>query len=122
MVFTLLAVFISCLGLFGLASYVAEQRTKEIGIRKILGASAFYLWKMLSLDFITMVFISCFIAVPLTYYFMNNWIMSYEYKVEISGWIFIVSCLAAMVLTLITVSFQTLKSAFINPVDSLRSE
>ncbi|WP_020528183.1 ABC transporter permease [Flexithrix dorotheae] len=121
-VFTLLAIFISCLGLFGLASFVAEQRTKEIGIRKILGASTLKLWKLLSFDFIILVLISCFIAIPIAYYAMDNWLQSYEYRIHISWWIFGLSSLGAMIITLVTVSFQTIKSALMNPVQSLRSD
>lgn len=121
-VFTLLAIFISCLGLLGLVSFVAEQRSKEVGIRKILGASTIKLWKMLSLDFIILVLISCLIAIPIAYYLMNGWLQSYEYRISISWWIFILSSLGAMLVTLITVSFQTLKSALMNPVKSLRSD
>lgn len=87
-IFAVLAIFISCLGLFGLASFVAEQRTKEIGIRKVLGASVFNLWKMLSKDFVTLVIISCCIAVPIAGYFLHEWLQQYEYRMDISGWIF----------------------------------
>lgn len=89
--FALLAVFISCLGLFGIASFIAEQRTKEIGIRKVLGASVFNLWRLLSKDFVVLVFISLLIATPTAYYFMHNWLQNYEYRTEISGWIFMVA-------------------------------
>jgi len=121
-VFTVLAIFISCLGLLGLASFVAEQRTKEIGIRKVLGASVIKLWKMLSIDFIITVLIACFIAIPIAYYFMDNWLQSYTYRIDISWWTYILSCMGAIFITLITVSFQTIKVALSNPIDSLRSE
>lgn len=117
-----LAIFISCLGLFGLASYVAEQRTKEIGIRKVLGASVFNLWKMLSREFIALVLIACFLATPIAYYFLRDWLQEYTYRIEISWWIFAVSAFAALFITLLTVSYQGIKAAVANPVDSLSSE
>ncbi|AYB29955.1 ABC transporter permease [Chryseolinea soli] len=121
-VFAVLAILISCLGLFGLASFVAEQRTKEIGIRKVVGASVFSLWKMLSRDFVVLVVVSCFIAIPLAYYFLDAWLKKYEYRTDISGWVFVVTSLAALVITLLTVSYQAVKAALMNPVKSLRSE
>ena len=121
-VFATLAIFISCLGLFGLASFVAEQRTKEIGIRKIVGASVYNLWGMLSKDFVVLVLISCVIAIPLSYYYLNDWLQQYEYRTEISWWIFGVTVVGALLITLMTVSFQAIKAAMMNPVKSLRSE
>jgi putative ABC transport system permease protein len=121
-IFAVLAIFISCLGLFGLASFMAERRTKEIGIRKVMGANVATLWKMLSKDFVVLVLLSCLIAMPVSYYFMQNWLQKYEYHTEISWWIFLVTCLAAFVITLITVSYQALKASMMNPVNSLRSE
>lgn len=120
--FTILAVFISCLGLFGLASFVAEQRKKEIGVRKVLGATVFNLWQMLSKEFALLVLISCFIAIPLAWYYLNSWLNQYEYRTTISFWIFIFSGLGALIITLITVSFQAIKAALANPVKSLRAE
>ncbi len=120
--FTILAIFISCLGLFGLASFVAEQRKKEISIRKVLGASTYTLWQMLSWEFALLVIISCFIAIPLAWYYSNNWLQQYDYRTKISFWIFIFSGLGALIITLITVSFQAIKAAIANPVNSLRSE
>lgn len=120
--FTALAIFISCLGLFGLASFVAEQRTKEIGIRKIVGASVFNLWQLLSKDFVLLVAISCIIAIPVAYYYLNNWLQGYQYKTEIHWWVFVVAAGGAIIITLITVSFQAIKAALMNPVKSLRSE
>ena len=120
--FTILAIFISCLGLFGLASFVAEQRKKEIGIRKVLGASVYNLWRMLSKEFALLVIISCFIAIPLAWYYAHNWLKQYEYRTNISLWIFIFSGLGALVITLMTISFQAIKAAIANPVESLRSE
>jgi ABC-type antimicrobial peptide transport system permease subunit len=120
--FAVLAVFISCLGLFGLASFVAEQRTKEIGIRKVLGASVAGLWRMLSQDFVLLVLISCVIAVPVAYYLINNWLEKYEYRTTVSWWVFGIAVFGALVITLLTVSFQAIKASLMNPVKSLRSE
>jgi ABC-type antimicrobial peptide transport system permease subunit len=117
-----LAIFISCLGLFGLASFVMEQRTKEIGIRKVMGASVANLWQMLSKDFVLLVVISLFIAFPATWYFMQDWIQRYTYHTEVSWWVFVASGAGALLITLLTVSFQSVKAALLNPVRSLRSE
>jgi ABC-type antimicrobial peptide transport system permease subunit len=120
--FAILAILISCLGLLGLVSFVAEQRTKEIGIRKILGASVANLWQMLSRDFVALVIVSCFISIPLAYYYLTNWLQAYEYRTDIPWWIFAISGSTALIITLLTVSFQALKAALMNPVKSLRSE
>lgn len=120
--FAILAVFISCLGLFGLASFVAEQRTKEIGIRKVMGATVGNLWKMLSRDFVILTVISYCISLPLTFVLMNNWLMHYQYRTTLSWEIFAIAALGTITLTLLTVSFQALKAALANPVKSLRSE
>ncbi len=120
--FAILAILISCLGLFGLASFVAEQRKKEIGVRKVLGASVFNLWQMLSKEFALLVIISCFIAIPLAWYYLYKWLQNYDYKTNITWWVFIVSCGGALLITLITVSFQAIKAAIANPVKSLRTE
>jgi len=120
--FTILAIFISCLGLFGLASFVAEQRKKEIGVRKVLGASIYNLWQMLSKEFTLLVIISCFIAMPLAWYYLNGWLQQYNYRTEIPAWIFIISAIGALAITLITVSFQAIRAALANPVKSLRTE
>ncbi|WP_218919456.1 ABC transporter permease [Spirosoma aerolatum] len=120
--FAILAILISCLGLFGLASFVAEQRTKEIGVRKVLGASVTNLWAMLSRDFVILVSISFGIATPIAWYFLRNWLQKYEYHTDMSWWIFAVAGLGALVVTLLTVSFQSIKAALMNPVRSLRSE
>lgn len=117
-----LAILISCLGLFGLASFVAEQRTKEIGIRKVLGASVSQVWQLLSKDFVVLVVISCVAAIPLSFYFMNNWLMQYQYRIIISWPIFAIASAGALLITLLTVSFQSIKAALTNPVKSLRSE
>jgi putative ABC transport system permease protein len=121
-IFAVLAILISCLGLFGLASFVAAQRTKEIGIRKILGASLVNLWQMLSKDFVFLVIISCAIAIPIAYLFLNNWLQKYEYRTEISWWVFGLSIIGAMGITLLTVSYQAIKAAMMNPVNSLKTE
>ncbi len=121
-VFTALAILISCLGLFGLTSFVAEQRTKEIGVRKVLGASVFNVWNMLSKDFLKLVIISCFIAVPIAYYVMNGWLQEYPYRVILKWWIFALAMAGALAVTIITVSFQAIKAARTDPARSLRTE
>lgn len=121
-VFAGLAVFISCLGIFGLASYVAEQRIKEIGVRKVLGASVFNIWSMLSKEFIVLVFLSLIISIPVAYYLMYNWLLKYEYRTSISWWIFAIAGLSLVIITIATVSYQAIKAALNNPVNSLRSE
>jgi putative ABC transport system permease protein len=121
-IFASLAILISCLGLFGLASFVAEQRTKEIGIRKVLGASITNLWQMLSKDFVLLVILSCIVAAPIAYYFMSQWLQKYNYRTEISWWIFVVTGIGALSITLLTVSYQAIKAALMNPVKSLKTE
>ena len=121
-VFAVLAIFISCLGLFGLASYMAEQRTKEIGVRKVLGASVFSLWKMLSKDFVVLVLISLAIVTPTTYYFMRSWLQNYQYRTEISWWVFALAGISAILITIITVSYQSINAALMNPTKSLKTE
>lgn len=121
-IFTVLAIFISCLGLFGLASFIAEQRTKELGIRKILGASILQLWNLQSKEFVILVFISCVVAAPIAFYFMNDWLLKFHYRIDVSWWIFALSGGGSLLLTLVTISFQAIKAALINPVKSLRSE
>jgi ABC-type antimicrobial peptide transport system permease subunit len=117
-----LAIFISCLGLFGLAAYMAEQRTKEIGIRKVLGASISQLCLMLTKVFIVLVLISCGIASPLALYFLQNWLQQYSYRITIGPGVFLMAAGTAIVITVITVSFQAIKAALANPVKSLHSE
>ncbi|HEU5052021.1 MAG TPA: ABC transporter permease [Hanamia sp.] len=121
-VFSVLAIFISCLGLFGLAAYTAERRTKEIGIRKVLGASAKGLAGLLSKDFLYLVAFSCILAFPIAWWMMHNWLEKYEYRINISWTIFLIAGLLALLIALITVSFQAIKVALSNPVKSLRSE
>ena len=120
--FAILAILISCLGLFGLASFVAEQRTKEIGIRKILGASVVNLWQLLSKEFVLLVFFSCVIAVPIAWYYLHGWLNNYDYRITIQWPVFMLAAALALVITLITVSFQAIKAAIANPVKNLRSE
>lgn len=121
-VFTLLAIFISCLGLFGLASFVAEQRVKEIGVRKTLGASVSQLWILLSKDFVKLVLVSLIIGSPIAYFMMNQWLQKFPYRTGISWTVFFIACSGALLITLITVSYQAIRSATSNPVDSLRTE
>jgi len=120
--FAAFAIFISCLGLFGLAAYMAEQRTKEIGIRKVLGASVPQVWLLLSKDFIMLVIISCFMASPLALYFLSGWLQKYDYRISISPFVFIMAGISAIVITIITISFQSIKAALANPVKSLKME
>ncbi|HEU5168429.1 MAG TPA: ABC transporter permease [Chitinophagaceae bacterium] len=120
--FAVLAIFISCLGLFGMASFVAEQRTKEIGIRKVLGAGVVNLWRLLSIEFFVLVLVSCIIAAPIAWYYLHNWLTNYDYRIEIKWQVFVLAALAALIITLLTVSFQAIKAAIANPVKSLRTE
>ena len=121
-IFAVLTILVACLGLFGLATYAAEQRTKEIGIRKVLGASVTSVTKMLSKDFIKLVFIACLIAFPLSWWAMNKWLQSFAYRINISWWIFLAAAVAALFIALLTISFQAIKAAVANPVKSLRTE
>ncbi|MDP4248157.1 MAG: ABC transporter permease, partial [Bacteroidota bacterium] len=121
-VFTGLAIFISCLGLFGLAAFVAERRTKEIGVRKVLGASVVNLWGLLSKEFLKLTGISILIAVPVAYYFMKKWLEGYTYHAPLSYWIFALAGAGIIAITLLTVGYQSLKAAIMNPTKSLRSE
>jgi len=121
-VFAALAILISCLGLFGLAAYTAERRTKEIGVRKVLGASVSGIAALLSKDFLKLVLISCIVAFPLAWLMMNNWLQNYQYRITISWWIFLIAAIVAILIALLTVSFQAIKAAVANPVKSLRTE
>ena len=120
--FAALAVFISCLGLFGLASFTTEQRTREVGIRKVLGASVVGVWRLLSGEFAVLVGVSLLIAVPVAWYIMEHWLTNYNYRITISVWVFVGSGVAALLVSLVTVSFQAVRAAVANPVDALRSE
>ena len=121
-IFSLLAIFISCLGLIGLTSFMAEQRTKEIGIRKVLGASLMNIWAMLSKDFMGLVLISVLIATPIAWYFMSQWLQSYTYRTEISWWIFAIAGMAAFLITVLIISYQAIRAAISDPIKSLRTE
>ncbi|RYU90557.1 FtsX-like permease family protein [Mucilaginibacter terrigena] len=120
--FTMLAIFISCMGLFGMASFMAEQRIKEIGVRKVLGASVFNLWRLMSTDFIILVSISLLVAIPMAYYLMHGWLQDYKYRAELSWWIFVLTAVGAIAITILTVSYQSIKAALANPVKSLKTE
>jgi putative ABC transport system permease protein len=121
-IFTLLAIFISCLGLFGLASYTIEKRTKEIGIRKVLGASVPKITSMLSLEFLKWVVLANVIAWPVAWYFMGQWLDNFVYRIDLNWWIFLLAAMIGLVLALLTVIFQSTKAAVSNPIDSLRYE
>jgi ABC-type antimicrobial peptide transport system permease subunit len=121
-VFAVLAILISCLGLFGLAAYVAEQRTKEISIRKVLGAPVSSLLLLLTKDFMIIVAISCVIAVPIAWFLLNGWLEQYYYRISIGAGVFVLSAAIVIILTIITVSVQAGRAALANPVDSLRAE
>jgi len=120
--FASLAILISCLGLFGLAAYTAERRTKEIGIRKVLGANVTGLAALLSKEFLQLVFLSCLVAFPVAYLIMSKWLKTYSYRIDINWWVFIGAGIVAVVIAVATVSFQSIKVALANPVKSLRSE
>jgi putative ABC transport system permease protein len=120
--FASLAILISCLGLLGMVSFIAEKRTREIGVRKVLGASLFNVWNLLSKEFILLVVISLVIAMPLAYYLMHNWLRNYEYRTGISPWVFAIGGAVVLLLTLITVSFQAIRAGLADPVKSLRTE
>ncbi len=121
-IFTVLTILVACLGLFGLAIYTTEQRTKEIGIRKVLGASVMQVTNMLSKDFLKLVLMACVIAFPLSYWAMHNWLQDFAYRISIQWWIFALAALIALFIALATVSFQAVKAALANPVKSLRAE
>jgi len=116
-----IAIFISCMGLFGLAAFIAEQRTKEIGIRKVLGATVTDIVSMLSRDFVLLVVIAIVIASPVAWYFMHQWLLDFAYRVPISWWIYGIAGACSVVIALATVSVQALRAAMANPVESLRS-
>ncbi|HZZ76351.1 MAG TPA: FtsX-like permease family protein, partial [Puia sp.] len=121
-VFAALAIIISCLGLFGLAAYTAERRIKEIGIRKVLGATVTGLAGLLSVDFLKLVLLSVLLAFPLAWYAMHFWLMYFAYRVDIHWWVFVVAGIAAVLIAILTVSFQAIRAAVANPVKNLRSE
>jgi ABC-type antimicrobial peptide transport system permease subunit len=121
-VFAALAVFISCLGLFGLAAYTAERRAKEIGIRKVLGSSIGGLAGLLSKEFLQLVIVSCLIAFPIAWWTMKGWLQGYEYRTTIHWWVFVIAGALALVIALLTVSFKAIQTALANPIKALRSE
>jgi len=120
--FAFLAIFISCLGLFGLVTFTAEQKTKEIGIRKVLGASVTGIVRMLSKDFLKLVLLAAVIAFPVAWWLMHKWLMDFEYRIDIGWWVFVVAGIVALLIALLTISFQSIKAAIANPVKSLRTE
>ena len=119
---TLLAIFIACLGLFGLASFATKQRTKEIGIRKVIGATIPHIMWLLNSEFLKLTVLGCFLSWPVAYFVMDKWLQNFPYRVSIQWWVFLLSSLAACVVALLTISYQSIKSATANPVDSLRYE
>jgi ABC-type antimicrobial peptide transport system permease subunit len=121
-IFAVLAIFISCLGLFGLAAFTVDQRTKEIAMRKILGASVTGLFKMMSKDFVKIIVIALMISIPISWYVMNNWIQGFAFHIDISWWMFAFSGFMVLLIAMFTVSYHTLKAARTNPVKSLRTE
>jgi putative ABC transport system permease protein len=120
--FASLAIFIACLGIFGLASYTATQRTKEIGIRKVLGASVSSIVLLLSKDFTRLVLLSFVVAAPIAWYMMHQWLQNFAYKIDITAGVFIIAGLLALCIAWLTVSYQSIKAALMNPVKSLRNE
>ena len=121
-IFALLAILISCLGLFGLSAYTAEQRRKEIGVRKVLGSTVAGIVGLLSRDFIVLVLVALLIAVPLAWYLMYSWLQGFAYRISINMWVFVFAGFVAIGIALLTVSFQAVKAAIANPVKSLRTE
>jgi putative ABC transport system permease protein len=120
--FSILAILIACLGLLGLATYTAEQRTKEIGIRKVMGANVGNIVGLLSKDFVKLILIAILLATPLSWYGMNLWLEGFAYQVSIQWWVFLVAGVGSIIIALMTISFQSIKAALMNPVKSLKSE
>jgi putative ABC transport system permease protein len=121
-IFTIMAIVVGCMGLFGLAAFSAEQRTKEIGIRKVLGANVFNIVGLLSRRFLILIVIASLIAFPIAWWAMNNWLKDFPYRIMISWWMFAIAIIAALAIALFTVSFQSIKAAVASPVKSLRTE
>ena len=121
-IFAMLTVIVACLGLFGLVTYTAERRVKEIGIRKVLGASMTQITGMLSADFLKLVFLACLIAFPVSWWVTNKWLESFAYRMTMHWWVFASAGLIALMIALITLSFQAIKAALANPVKSLRAD
>ena len=120
--FALLAVFISCLGLYGLSAYMAEQRTQEIGVRKVLGASLFNIVRLLSADFTRLIVIAMVIAIPLAWWAVNKWLESFAYHIHVGWAVFVLAPVAALLVAWLTVSYESIRAGVANPVKSLRSE
>ena len=121
-IFAAIAIFLSCLGLYGLASFMAVQRIKEVGIRKVLGASVSQVTSMLSKQFIKLVLIACIVAFPLSYWIMHQWLLDFAYRINLNAWVFLAAACIAIFIALGTVSVQSIKAALRNPVKALRSE
>jgi len=117
-----LAILISCLGLFGLAAFTAQKRRREIGVRKVIGASVMNITTMLSMEFLQLILIALLVALPVSWWLMNNWLQSFAYRVHITAYVYIIAGLSVMLITLFTISFQAIKAATANPVKSLRTE
>ncbi|MGL6269518.1 MAG: ABC transporter permease, partial [Chitinophagaceae bacterium] len=122
MAFAILAIIVASMGLFGLATYASEQRVKEIGIRKVLGASVANITEMLSRDFLKLILIASLIAFPIAWFAMHKWLQNFAFRIDIQWWVFVVAALLAILIALITISFQAIKAAVANPVKSLRTE
>jgi len=120
--FALISIFLSCLGLFGLATFMAKQRKKEIGIRKVLGASVTNITTLLSLDFLRLILMSIAIASPIAYYLMYNWLLDFAYRIELQLWVFVLAGLLTILITILTIGFQAIKTAMDDPTKSLRTE
>ena len=121
-VFALIAIIIACLGLFGLSTYITQQRTKEIGIRKVFGASVQNVLVLVSTEFLSLVLFAFVISIPLTWWGMHGWLQNFAYRIDISWWIFIVAGVSVLLIALLTISFEAIKAALMNPVKSLRTE
>jgi putative ABC transport system permease protein len=121
-IFSVIAIFIACLGLFGLASYTAIKRTKEVGVRKVLGSSVQNIVLLLTKDLLKPVLFGALIAIPVGYYAMNKWLQSFAYRIHFHWWMFAIAVTVAIVIALLTVGFQAVKAAIVNPVKSLRTE
>ena len=120
--FTTIVIFISCLGLFGLVSFTAERKTKEIGIRKVLGANLSQVVALISREFMPLVFVALVVAAPIAWYLMNQWLEDFYYKISLEPWIFAGAAVASISIALVTVSYQAIKAGLTNPVDALRNE
>lgn len=120
--FSLFAILISCLGLFGLVMFTAEQRTKEIGIRKVVGASVFAITSLITRDFIKLILLGIAIGVPIAWYFMNKWLINYEYRIDMPWWAFVTTGSLIIGIALLTISYESIKVALVNPIKSLKTE